>query len=290
MPKITNKLPSFDVVAANTTATLRFPLGYTYEQVLLTYGGTSFTLAHMTEIRIIGNGRVIDRFAPLSALGLSGGEVLDKINQYEGRAAANGVLTIDFGRYGLRTRTAEESTGIGTGVPPVAPGQPGYDAYKNAGGNGVELSTLSIEVDIAAATAPTMSAKALLSPKRPLGVIKKIRRFGHNPSAAGEYEISDLPKGDLINKIYFHSGSINSLVIKADNAERFDRTQAENEQIQSDYKRVPQANMFVFDPTEQGYGAEPMVTRGLQDLRFVLDMAGAGSVPVDVEYIGPLEA
>lgn len=289
MSKITRKLPSADVVAASSTATFRFPIGGTYEKGLFTYGGTTFDLTHMTEIRIVGNGRVIDRFAATPTL--SGGQVLDKLNQFEGRAAANGVLAIDFGRYGLRTRIAEEMTGLGTGIKPVAPGQTGYDEYKKAGGTGVELSTLQVEFDIkSTAVAPTLTAKAHLSPARPLGMIKKIRRFGYDPAGAGEYEIADLPRGDLINKIVFHSSQINAVKLELDSQVKFDRTPAENNLVQADGKRVPQAGMFVIDPTEEGYGAEPFVTMGVQDMRFTLDMAAADSVKVDVEYIGPMEA
>lgn len=289
MPKITKKMPSADVVAASSTSTFRFPIGMTFEKALFTYGGTTFDLTHMTEIRVVGNGRVIDRFAATATL--SGGQVLDKINQFEGRAAANGVLAVDFGRYGLRTRVAEESTGLGTGVKPIAPGQKGHDEYVAAGGTGVELSTLNVEFDIkSTAVAPSLKAKAHLSPKRPLGMIKKIRRFGYDPAGSGEYEISDLPTGDLINKVVFYSTNIDSLKLELDGQVRFDRTPAENNLMQTDGKRVPQAGLFVFDPTEEGYGAEPVVTRGVQDMRFTLDMSGADSVKVDVEYIGPMEA
>lgn len=288
MPKVTVKAPSFDVVAANSTSTLRCPIGRTYEKSLVSYVGTTFDLSHMTEIRIVGNGKVIDRFAP--ARGLSGGQILDEMNQYEGRAAANGVLAIDYGRYGLRTRVAEEATGLGTGVKPVAKGQPGYDEYIKAGGTGVELSTLAIEVDLGAVSADAkMTVKSHQSDPKPLGMIKKVRRFGYTPGGSGDYEISDIPKGDLINKIYFHNNQINSLRVQPDNDERFNRTKAENELIQIDGDRVPQAGMFVFDTSEEGYGSEGLVTKGVQDLRFVLDMAAAGSVPVDVEYIGPMD-
>jgi hypothetical protein len=282
MPKITTKMPSAESVAAGSTATFRLPIGATYEQLLLSYSGTTFDLSHMSEIRLVGNGKVIMRFATVGAK--SGGQVLDMFNQYEGRAAAAGVLVLDLVRFNIRTRANEELTGLGTGYTPAMAG------YKEMGGLGVELSTLYLEIDIkATASNPVLSAKAVQSPKRPLGVIKKVRQFTYSAGGAGDYEISDLPRGDLINKIYIHSTNVNSLKIETDRNVRFERNKAENELIQSDGVRVPQTGLFVYDPSEIGNGSEALPTRNVQDFRVVLDMAAAGQVPVTVEYIGAME-
>lgn len=280
MPKITTKMPSFESVAAGSTATCRLPIGATYEQLLATYSGV--TLAQMNEIRLVGNGKVIQRFPTIGAN--SGGQVLDSINQFEGRAAANGVLVLDLNRFGIRTRANEELTGLGTGMKPS-------DAnYKAMGGNGVELSTLYLEIDIdAAAVGSVLSMKAVQSPKRPLGLIKKVRHFGYSASASGEFEIADLPRGDLVNKLIIHSANVDSLKIETDRNVRFERSQAENELIQNDGERVSQAGLFVYDPSEIGNGSEALPTASVQDLRLTLAMSAAGAVPVTVEYMGALE-
>jgi hypothetical protein len=119
-------------------------------------------------------------------------------------------------------------------------------------------------------------------------LIRHIREFGYSAPASGEYEISDIPKGHLFNTIHFHSGNITSLRIERDGYTLFERTAAENQLIQTDGKRTPQSNVFSVDLTELGNGSESLVTKGVQDLRFVLTMSGSGSVPVTLESIGPL--
>lgn len=279
---ITTKVPSPQSVAAGSTATFRLPIGATYEQLLISYSGTDFGLSHMREIRVVGNGKSMMRFATVGSK--SGGQVLDTINKFEGRKAANGVLVLDFNRYGIRTRANEELTGLGTGMKPT-------DAnYKAAGGTGVELSTLYLEIDIASdADAPVLSAKAIQSAKRPMGVIKKVRHFIYDATAVGENEISDLPRGDLINKMIIHSDKVANLKIETDRNERFDRTAAENNVVQTDGVRVPQTGAYVYDPSELGNGSDALPTKNVQDLRLTLLMTAADSVPITVEYLGVLE-
>lgn len=282
MSKITTRMPSFESVAAGSTATARLPIGATYEQLLISYSGTTFDLSHITEIRVVGNGKTMMRYPTVGAI--SGGQLLDKINQYEGRAAAAGILVLDFNRFGIRTRTNEELTGIGTGMSPSHP------KYKTAGGTGVELSTLYLEIDIkATAVAPVLASKAIQSPFRPMGLVKKVRHFIYTAGGAGDVEISDLPRGDLINKMYVHSTDINSMKVETDRNVRFERNKAENELVQGDGVRVPQAGMYVFDPSEIGNGSEALPTFGVQDFRLTFDMAAGGSLPITVEYVGVLE-
>lgn len=267
MPKTTRKMPSFEGVAAGQTATLRLPIGRTYEQLLITYAGA--TLAQLNELRIVANGEVIHRITELSKL--------DTMNGFEGRAAAGGVIVFDFNRYNMRTRAGEEFTGLGTGV---------LD-------DPAKITTLSMEIDIdAAAVGSALSCKAIQSAPRPVGQIIKTKQYTYTAGAAGEFEISDLPKGDTINKVYFGNDGvlgITKLVIERDNFIEFERSAAENSAIQTDGVRVPQAGYFVYDPTENGNGSESLATAGVQDLRFRLTLTAGGQVPVTVETIGTPE-
>jgi len=264
MPKTTRKMPSFEGVAAGQTATLRLPIGRTYEELYITYGGA--TLAQLNEIRIVANGEVIHRITELTKL--------DSMNKFEGRAAAGGVITFDMNRYGLKTRAGVEFTGVGTGVLD--------DPNK--------ITTFAMEIDIdAAAVGTTLSCKAMQSAPRPVGQIIKTRQYTYTAGAAGEFEIADLPKGDTINKIFIGNHAANvytKLVIERDNFIEFERSVAENAAIQTDGVRVPQADFVVYDPTEQGNGSESLATRGVQDLRIRLTLTNAGQVPLTVETIG----
>jgi hypothetical protein len=264
MPKTTRKMPSFEGVAAGQTATLRMPIGRTYEQLLITYGGA--TLAQLNELRIVANGEVIHRITEFTKL--------DSMNKFEGRTAASGVIVFDFNRYNLRTRAGEEFTALGTGV---------FDDPR-------KITTLTAEIDIdAAATSPTLSAKAIQSPPQNLGLVLKTRQYTYTAGASGEFEIADLPKGDTINKIYIGNHTANvytKLVIERDNFIEFERSIAENEAIQTDGVRVPQSDYVVYDPTESGNGSESLATGGVQDLRIRLTLTNAGQVPLTVETIG----
>ena len=265
MPILTRKMPSWEGVAAGQTATCRLPIGMSYHKVLIPYAGV--TLAQMNEIRVIANGKTIQR--------LVGGDMVDSMNQFDGRNAAGGVLTLDFERYGLRTRAGSEFTVIGTGKKD----------------DKMPISTLSVEIDIdAAAAAPVLTApKALQSPARDSGVLKQVRVFGYDPAGAGDYEISDLPRLGLINRVFFkQTAGINSVKLERNGYTVFERATAENEAVQSDGVRVPQANYWSVDFSEEGNGQDALEVAGVQDLRFTLDMVGAGHVDVIVEYLAPL--
>ena len=266
MPKTTRKLPGFEGVAAGQTATLRLPIGRTYEQLLITYAGA--TLAQLDELRIIANGDVLHRITELTKL--------DSLNQFNGRAAANGVIVFDFTRFNMRTRASEEVYALGTGV---------LDDPRT-------VTTLSLEIDVnAAAVGTALSAKAITSEKRLSSNVVKTRQFTYTASAAGEFEISDLPKGEAINKIYVggHAANVYTTIeVERDNFIEFSRSVAENSKIQIDGVRTPQADFVVYDPTELG-NSESLGTAGVADLRLRLGVTNAGQIPVTVEYIGTLD-
>lgn len=267
-------MPSFDGVAAAQTATLKCPIGLTYHQLLVTYTGV--TLAQMDEIRVIANGQTIQKY--------TSGTQLNEFNQFYGRAAASGILIIDFERYGLTRRDAREITALGTGK------------AQNATTNPNPISTLNVEIDInAGAAAPVLSARAIQSGPAVTGLILKRRSYAYSPAASGDFEISDLPKGDLINSIVFGLSLITNLKIERDNFIVFDRTDADNNLVLNDGVRVSGATVgTVYDPTENGDGADGLATRNsdgtlINDLRFVVTVSGAGTLPVSVESIGLLE-
>ena len=267
--KTTKKMPSFEGVAAGQTASLRLPIGQSYRKLFIAYSGV--TLAQMLEMRIVVNGDVRHRIASVGTyIGLN---VLDKMNQFEGRAAASGEFIFDFERYGLETALLREITKLGTGVLD--------DPYK--------ITTLTIEIDIdGAAAAPVLSARAERSGPAVVGDIIRTRLFQYNAPAVGEFEISDLPKGEVIQKVYFGAHvarAYSRLVVERDNFIEYDKTAAEISQSQNDGVRVPQTDFLVYDPSEDGEGAQFLATN-VQDLRFRLTVGVAGAVPIIVETIG----
>ena len=267
--KLTRRMPSWEGVVAGQTATLRLPIGLTFEQLWTEFTGV--TLAQMDEIRVVANGQTIQQW--------DSGTVLDQFNQYEGRSAASGILCLDFNRFGMRTQEQEEFTALGTGRPD----------------DPSPITTLQVEIDInAGAAASTMASRAVQSIPRALGLFKKVRKFTYSPTGALDFEIADLPKGDVINQISFvpSANDITRLRVERDTFVVFDREDQLNERIQADGVRVPQvaANQFVYDPTENGVGTEGLLTAGVNDLRFILTMSGAATVGVQCVYIGAIDA
>lgn len=277
----TKRLAQVEGVAENSTATIRLPRGWTYFGVVLTLA--EVTPTEITEARLIANGDVIQR--------LSGLNELDAINQYQGRAAWHATnhpqIIWDFGRPNLLVRPNREVTAIGTGAPP-GPGAP-----KAPGTDPRPISSLSIELDIgatASANPPAISARALQGGPSPSGLILRRDRFTYAPSAAGRFDISDLPRKGPINRVFFwdSAAAINELRVERDGLVVYERNKAENDAIQADGEVIPQAGLFVMDPTELGYGSDSLEIAGVQDLRFILTMAGAGALPVTVEYLTPV--
>lgn len=263
MPKLTRVMPSFEGVAAGQTATLRIPIGYTYHQLYITYSGA--TTAQITGVRLMGNGKALQVFKNF--------EQLDTINKFNGRAAANGIMVLDLDRFGLEGRAARELTAIGTGHPQ----------------DKTPLTTLALELDIdSAAVSPAISATAVVSGPSPVGFTTKMRQFSYNAPGSGNYEIASIPRGDLIDQVYFFSANINSVELQRNSYVEFKRSNTLNDLIQENFIRNPQTGLFVYDPTEHGNGTETLATKGANDLRFILDMSAGGAVDVAVNYIGPL--
>ena len=269
MGLMTTKMPSFNGVAAGQTASVRITQGWSYHQFLLAYSGV--TLAQINEIRQVINGDVYRRWV--------GADLLDAFGKFDGRAAAAGVLTLECRRTGLKNRNNQDITVIGTGMP-------------RSETNPVPVNTMQFEVDIdAAAAAPVLSMKARHSGPSATGAILQIRRKMYTAPGAGQFEISDLhQRGETINRIFFMTAQINELEIKRNHTSIFQRLKAENSLVQSDGARTPDdAAMFVFDPSEEGFGLEFLETAGAQELQFYLDMAAGATFAVYIETIGPLK-
>lgn len=280
--QLTRRAPGWEGnVVADNTVTLRLPIGLTYHQVYIEYdfsdGVAGLALANAVgELRVVANGKPIWNIQASE---------LDKLNQFNDRAAAGdatgGILVVDFDRHNLRMRSSEEFTSIGTG----------------AANDPTPVTTLTIEMDIKAGVASgSLSSRIQQSEARPLGLFKKLRRYVNTFSGAGTFDIDDFPKGDLINAVFFNydANNITRVRLERDDFVMFDRSATLNSRIQSDGKRVPQANLYAYDTTEKGNGVDQLLTRKpdgslVNDLRWFFDVDGAMQVITNVEYLGSLE-
>jgi hypothetical protein len=280
MPRVTTKMPAPNSVGKNQTITYRLPIGRRYHWMELYGAGTAFTVAHLSEIRVLVNGITIQRFS---------GAERDKINQFEMRAAAavdanSFILCIPFDRYGPEMlRAAQEDTAIVTG---------------SADANGVAINTFSLEIDVSnaptAVTVMDLYGEQSESPAGGPGRIPYILKSTRDFSSAGTYENGDLPRGATntaaLEALYMtpSAGTLDNFVILANQAEIFRRTDPVNRRIQTDGIRTPQAGQYVIDRTEQAYASEPFVLVGLNDFRLRFDTSALMTVTTLAKYIGGL--
>ncbi len=279
--RIQVKVPNTSAVTPGTTAVWKLPIGRRYHALQLAYSGGTFTLAHMTAIRIKCNGEVIHEVSATER---------DALNQFDGRAAAAGILTIPFDRFSLYSQKGEEATAIQTGT-----------ADPNSG---IAITLFEMEIDIAAgAVTPAIAVTATQSDNDPAlkgpGLILRTLKFSKTFGVSGIQEVADLPKGTegpkyrFINRTFIKTANTLDLEITRDNRQIFQRTAAVNSRVQVDGVRVPQAGYYVFDPTEEGYDFEPVALatpegQPFQDFRYRLNLSGAETAVFIQEYIGSL--
>lgn len=273
------KMPAPNAVAANSTTTFRLPIGRRYHSLTLVGAATTFGVADISEIRVLVNERVIQRFS---------GTERNVMNKFDGRedaaiSAAEFELVIPFDRYGILTREGEEFTALNTGSRDAA---------------GRAITSLSVEVDLGAGITGTPSLQMYATQSEALeggpGYIPYILKSTRDWASADRYDISDLPRGGVdrqfLDKLFIRpsTGSLDNFEILADNVKLFERTARLNAKYQRDGIRVPQAGWYVIDKTEHGYGGDPFDMRGLNDWRLKLDVSSAMTATLLAHYIGGL--
>lgn len=272
MARIETRMPDAEGVAPGQTATFKLPIGRRFHRLAMQYSGV--TLAQMPEIRVLLNGKVVQRYSA---------EERDKMNQGDKLAAAAGILVLPFDRNKLKTRDGEEMTSINTGS---------FDDQ------GRGINSFHIEVDIAAAaTAPALKLWATQSEALPggAGTVMHINKRPYTVSGAGEFQISDMVKGGVtsmaINRVYFKPSAnvITRLEIERDTRTIFERDAATNERLLAEAgTRSVISGWFTVDKTEAGYGGDPINLVGVNDFRYIGVADGAMTVDVITEYLGGL--
>ncbi|WP_028451230.1 major capsid protein P2 [Chitinilyticum aquatile] len=257
----TAKLLPFTNVAPNSVATLSLPPGDTYERITLKLGGTTFTKAHITGIRVRMNQKVISECT---------GPDLDAMNSYTSLASDPTMLTIDFSELFARDQLGQSVGAIGTlsGV-----------------------ASLMLEVDIGPATAPTLQAYAQVSGPKPLAVLNKLLRYPVNIGGAGKWPVA-LPygqNGSIIKRVYIKSNNMTALEIKKNGITYHDSDKAINEFWQKENKCVPQPGWYVFDPIADKNLGDMLSTADAQTFEFNVTMSAAEAITVYVEYIDLFE-
>lgn len=264
-------------VAANSHATIQLPLGLTFEWVKLVLGGT-FTIAQITNIKVKLNGQVVQEYRS--------GTELELLNSQSDRnyTTTAGYLQFDFRRLGCRANERgtqdRDLTLIRTGIP--------NDPAKGLR----DVSTFTIEFDIGAATSPTIVCYASMIDPAPMGLVRYVRDIDYTPAATGRYEIFDVPRQMIIERIGYNiaSGVFTELQNKINGNVVFEGPLAIHNQDQNNGERKAQTDWFFLEPDPYGDGRDWIDARPAADFRQVLTVSTAAVIPTVLMQLGPLGA
>lgn len=270
--KITRNALPFSNVVATGQATNRITIGKTLNNLQLNLGGTAFTKAMLTMFHLKANAKTIFE---------GSGTQIDKINTYRGLTADAAFLDIAF----------EDLTGLDQ-----------FDRFVGALDTSIGIQDLTTEVDIAGATAPTLSARLHeAAPQRKsdggvaayAGLICKQLRYGFAVAAAGDLPLNfpfGPQVGAIIKRVHvFHSGGfMTGALVKEDGVIIHESTDARNEYEQIRNGRTPQANMYTIDFCLDGSIRNAFDTRKAQSVEWIFTFSAADSGYVVIEYLDSL--
>lgn len=252
-------------------------LGTVLEKVTLTLGGT-FTRAMMTLIQLKANGKVIWE---------SDGTKLEASNVYNGATTDVTLLKIDFMDRKAMTVNAKQAGAI--------------DLSAGSG-----ITSLRLEVTIAGATSPTLVGFADVSPPTNdpaeagiRGLMLRRHRATHVVGAAGTFalpipHVDPSGGGSNYRRIHFYSANMTGFKTMREGVTEHELTKLQNEASQKDNFKVPQANLVVFDPVQDGQlSGRTWDTRpvsGVRSAQFYATFSAGETITIETEELLPYAA
>lgn len=250
----------FTNVVANGIATVSLPIGMSYNRIFLQLGGT-FTKAMITNINVRLNGKVIFQQT---------GSRLDLINTYRRRGVSANFLVLDFTEPNAKLMAEQYIGNINT-----AQG----------------VSSLTLEVTIAGATAPTLDSWSEFGPPQPLGVLSKQIQFTTSMAGAGKFPfklIDVANRGAIIKRVHFaHTGNVTAVEVKKNGIVIHDNVPtAVNTFYQLDTGlKVAQTNLYTYDPCVDDNYSNAIKTQDMISLEFNLTVSAADTVVATIEAL-----
>lgn len=252
-------------------------LGSVLEKITLTLGGT-FTKSMITKLELKANGKVIFE---------SSGSRLDAYNLYMKGASDATILKIDFMDRLAVTPNARQAGAIDLSI-------------------GSGISSLRLEVTIAGATSPTLVGFADVSPPTndpaEAGIRSLIARrhsVTYVAPAAGTFalpvpHLEPAGGGSNFRRICIYSANMTALKTMREGVTEHELTKLQNEAAQKDNGRVPQANLVVFDPVQDGQlSGRTWDTRpaaGVRSAQFYATFSVGETVTIETDELLPLAA
>lgn len=258
----------FQNVAATGLATINFSnlLGFLVENIMLELGGTALTKAMLTDMDIKANTKTIIRDT---------GTRMDNRMTYRGETADAAYLKIDFCESRSKTITGQKVGAVDTTF---------------------GISSLTGEITITGATAPTLKAYAEVSSPTEQdpatrGLIAKVLNYTISPAAAGTFPF-DIPygalAGSLIKRIHLFGATVTATEVKKNGITIHKATNAVNRYAQTALGRVPVANVQTIDFIKDGNQSASLNAFNARTMEYYATVSGAGNVAVVVELYDPL--
>lgn len=253
-------------------------LGTVLEKLTFTLGGTSLTKAMITKIELKANGKVVYE---------TDGTKLEAANAYNGGTPDATILKMDFMDRKAVTANARQAGA--------------FDLSAQSG-----IATLRLEVTIAGATAPTLIGVADVSPPTDDPAEKGIRfllarkhRATQVIGAAGQFALA-VPHldpaggGSNYRRIYVYSANMTALKTVREGIAEHEVLKLQNEASQKDNFKVPQANLFVFDPVQdgqlQGRLWDTRPSSGVRSAQFYATFSAGETITIETEELLPYGA
>ncbi|MFA9273405.1 MAG: major capsid protein P2 [Candidatus Aquirickettsiella gammari] len=261
-------------VAPSSVATLRIPAEQaTLVGVKLNFGGTTMADTNVSRVKL--------KIGPRTIWDLTGAQ-LRAINAYKNGAANSKYMWIDF--------TERDQAGF---------------PLKEIGGIDLmavlHIGEVYLEITIdGAAVAPTITAQGYFNQSQGNGAIVKFVPFSFTQSAAGRFTLPLSLRGAMMKRIWaFYSGTngtagangnLSRLECKKNGLVFFDQMDLDARFDATQFKKVPQANLFVADYiVDNNHHANIATMRQVQNGQLVYDsfefnayLTDAGGATVNV--------
>lgn len=252
-------LPFTNVVASGV-ATASLPVGMSYNRILLRLGGTTFTKAMITNIKVRLNGKVIFE---------NTGARLDAINTFRGQAVSANFLVVDFTEPKAKMMAEQYIGNLNT-----AQG----------------VSSLTLEVTISGATAPTLESFSEVGPPAALGVVAKQLLFTMSVGGSGKFPfklIDVANRGAIIKRVHFaHGGNLTELEVKKNGVVIHDNVPTVvNTFHLAEYGKVAQTNLYSYDPCLDNNYTNAIKTQDMVSLEFNVTSSAADTVTACLEVL-----
>lgn len=252
-------------------------LGTVLEKITLTLGGT-FTKSMITKIELKLNGKVVYE---------TDGSKLDASNLYLGATSDVTVLKLDFMDRKAVTVNARQA-----------------GAYDLSVGSGI--TSVRLEVTISGATNPTLVGFCDVSPPSNdpaeagiRGLLLRRHRATYVVGAAGTFalpipHLDPAGGGSNYRRLYIYSANLTALKTAREGVTEHEVTKLQNEASQKDNFRVPQANLVVFDPVQDGqlsgrtWDTRPVA--GVRSAQMYGTFSAGETITMETEELLPLAA